>query len=74
MIGTYVFAAVALVITGAVIGVLAVVTLGIHREERASSLTRDTTDRTIRGARRVNGAYTRGLALGAGAGHSQRDT
>ena len=63
MIGTYVFAAAALVIAGAVIGVLAVVRLGIHREERAGSLTRDITDRAARGARRVNGAYTRGFAL-----------
>ena len=74
MIGTYVFAAAALVITGAVIGVLAVVTLGIHREERASSLTCDITDRAARGARRVNGAYTPGLALAREPGHYRHDT
>jgi hypothetical protein len=74
VIGTYVCAAAALVIAGAVIGVLAVVTLGIHREERAGSLTGDTTDLAARGARRMTGAYTRGLALSAGAGHSRRDT
>jgi hypothetical protein len=34
-----------LTITGAVIGVLAVVSLGIHREERAFSLTTPTLDR-----------------------------
>ncbi len=74
MIGTYVFAAAALVIAGAVIGVLAVVTLGIHREERAGSLTRDTPDRAARSARRVNGAYTRGLAWPAEPGHYRHDT
>jgi len=74
VIGTYVFAAAALVIAGAVIGVLAVVTLGIHREERAGSLTHDITDRPARGARRLNGAYTRGLALSEGPGHPRRDT
>ena len=73
MIGTYVFAA-ALVIAGAVIGVLAVVTLGIHREERAGTLTRDITDRAARGARRVNGAYTRGFALAREPGHYRHDT
>jgi hypothetical protein len=74
VIGTYVFAAAALVIAGAVIGVLAVVTLGIHREERAGSLTRDITDRATRGARRVNGAYTRGFALAPEPRHFRRDT
>ena len=57
------FAAAALVTAGAALGVLTVVTLGIHREERAGSLTRDITDRAARGARRVNGAYTRSAAL-----------
>lgn len=55
--------AVALVITGAVIGVLAVVSVGIHREERAFSLTSDIPDRIARGTRRLNGVYTRGPAL-----------
>ena len=73
MIGTSVLAAAALVIVGAVIGVLAVVTLGIHREERVGSLTRDITDRAARGARRVNGACTRGLALALEPGHSRHD-
>jgi hypothetical protein len=73
VIGTYVSAAAALVIAGAVIGVLAVVALGIHREERAGSLTRDITDRTARGVRRVNGAYTRGLGLAPQPRHSRRD-
>jgi hypothetical protein len=62
--GIYAFAVVALamVMTGAVVGGLAVVSLGIRREERDLSLTSDTTDRVARGARRVNRVYTRGLA------------
>ena len=74
MIGIYVYAAAALMIAGAVIGILAVVTLGIHREERAGSLTRDITDRAARGARRVNGACTRGLALTPEPARSRHDT
>lgn len=74
MIGTYVFAAVALVLAGAVAGVLAVVTLGIRREERVGSLIGDVTDRVTLGARRMNGAYTRGLALGREPRHYRHDT
>jgi hypothetical protein len=74
VIGTYMFAAAALLIAGAVIGVLAVVTLGIHREERARSLTRDITDRAAGGARRLNGAYTRGLALTSEPARARHDT
>ena len=58
MIEICVLAAV-LMITGAVIGVLAVVSLGIHREERAFSLTTPTLDPAARGARRVTSVYTR---------------
>jgi hypothetical protein len=62
--GIYAFGAVALVmvLVGAVIGVLAVTSLGIRREERDLSLTNGITDRVARGARRVNRVYTRGLA------------
>lgn len=73
MIGTYVFAAVALVLTGAVAGVLAVITLGIRREERAGSLTSDVTDRVTLSARRMNGACTRGLALAREPGRYRQD-
>jgi len=52
--------AVALVAGGVAIGVIGVISLAIHREERAWSLTSDITDRLARGARRVNGACTRG--------------
>lgn len=51
--------AVALVIAGAVLGVVAVVSLGIRREERDLSLTSDITGRGARGARRLNGVSTR---------------
>jgi hypothetical protein len=62
--GIYAFAVVALVLVlaGGVIGGLAVVSLGVRREERGRSLTNDVTGRAARGARRVNGVYTRGLA------------
>ena len=70
MTGIYAFAVVALVLVlvlaGGVIGGLAVVSLGIRREERGRSLTNDVTGRAARGARRVNGVYTRGLAHEAG--------
>lgn len=58
MIGIYLSAA-ALLIAGAALGALAVVSLGIRREERGLSLTSDITDRAARGARRLNGVYTR---------------
>jgi hypothetical protein len=72
--GVYVSAAAALVIAGAVIGVLAVVALGIHREDRHLSLTSDITDRVARGARRVNGVYTRGPGLAHETGRHRHST
>ena len=74
MTGIYAFAVVALVMVmaGAVVGGLAVVSLGIRREERDLSLTSDITDRAARGARRVNRVYTRGLAREPG--YYRRDT
>jgi len=63
MTGFYLAAAAALVIAGAVIGVLIVVCLGIHREERKGSLTKDTDSRIDRGVRRLNGAGFRGYGL-----------
>jgi hypothetical protein len=59
MFGTYVFAAIALVAAGVVIGVIAMVSLGIHREERQFTLTGGTQDRVTRGARRLTGLYSR---------------
>lgn len=61
--GTYLTAAAALVIAGVVIGVLIVICLGIHREERRGSLTRQSDNRMDRGVRRLNGAGSRGCYL-----------
>jgi hypothetical protein len=56
----YLAAAAALVIAGVVIGVLIVICLGIHREERRGSLTKESDSRLDRGVRRLNGAGARG--------------
>jgi hypothetical protein len=61
--GTYLTAAAALVLAGAVIGVLIVICLGIHREERRGSLTKQADTRMDRGVRRLNGAGSRGYYL-----------
>jgi len=63
MAGTYLTAAAALVIAGIVIGVLIVICLGIHREERRGSLTRQSDSPMDRGVRRLNGAGSRGYYL-----------
>jgi hypothetical protein len=57
MIGVCVLVIV-LIMTGAVIGAVAVVSLGIRREERAFSVTTPTQDRVALGARRITGFYT----------------
>src|SRR4029077_17642631 len=61
--GTYLTAAAALVIAGIVTGVLIVICLGIHREERRGSLTKQSDSRMDRGVRRLNGAGSRGYYL-----------
>jgi len=63
MFGTYLAAAAALVIGGIVVGVLIVISLGIHREERRRSLTRQSDSAMDRGVRRLNGAGSRGYWL-----------
>ncbi len=63
MTGTYLAAAAALVIAGVVFGVLIVISLGIHREERRGSLTKESDSRMARGVRRLNGASSRGYWL-----------
>ena len=60
---TYLTAAAALVIAGIVTGVLIVICLGIHREERRGSLTKESDSRMDRGVRRLNGAGSRGYWL-----------
>lgn len=62
MTGLYVFAAtaIALVVTGVVIGIIAVVSLGIRREDRPGSrLPVDANDRVTRGARQLTGLHVR---------------
>jgi hypothetical protein len=73
VIGIYLSAA-ALLIAGVALGVLAVVSLGIRREERGLSLTSDITDRAARGARRLNGLYTRGPGVIDQVRHYRHDT
>ena len=63
MAGTYLTAAAALVIAGIVIGVLIVICLGIRREERRGSLTKQSDNLMDRGVRRLNGAGSRGYYL-----------
>jgi hypothetical protein len=58
--GTYIFAAIALVAAGATIGVLAVVTLGIRRDDRRGGFPARPRGRAARGARRVTGVGIRG--------------
>lgn len=59
MVMFYVSAAISLLV-GVVIGVTGVVCLGIYREERDCSITRDVTTPLIRGVRRLTGLSTRG--------------
>ena len=63
MAGTYLTAGAALVIAGIVTGVLIVICLGIRREERRGSLTKQSDSRMDRGVRRLNGAGSRGYYL-----------
>jgi hypothetical protein len=69
--GTYIFAAIALVTAGAVIGVLAVVALGIRRDDRRGGFPARAHGRVARGARRVTGVGTRGPELAAQASRRQ---
>ena len=59
MTGTYIFAAIALVAAGAVLGILAVVALGIRRDDRRGRFPARADGRVARGARRVTGVGTR---------------
>jgi hypothetical protein len=74
VVGIYVFAAAALVIAGAAIEILGVVSLGIRREGRAFSLTSDITDPVARAARRINRVYTRGHGLAREISHYGHNT
>jgi hypothetical protein len=59
MIEAYALTAVALLAAGATIGFMALVCLGIRREEAAGSLTTSASDRITRGARAANGLSAR---------------
>ncbi len=63
MAGTYLTAGAALVIAGIVTGVLIVICLGIRREERRGSLTKQSDSRMDRWVRRLNRAGSRGYYL-----------
>jgi hypothetical protein len=69
--GTYIFAAIALVGAGAVLGILAVVALGIRRDDRRGGFPARTHSRMARGARRVTGVGTRSPELAADASRQQ---
>jgi hypothetical protein len=63
VIEIYVFTAIALVAAGVMIGVLAVLSLGIRRDDRPGGFPADTDDRVVRSARRVIGAGARAPEL-----------
>lgn len=71
MTGTYVFTAIALVAAGAVIGVLAVVALGIRRDDRRGGFPAHTRSRIARGARQLTGTGVREPEPAAGASPRQ---
>jgi hypothetical protein len=48
-----------LLVAGAIAGVLIVLAVGIHREEKAYSLTVTNPSRLVSAARAANGVYTR---------------
>jgi hypothetical protein len=62
MIQVWVIAAFALVVMGVILGAVAVVCIGIRREEKAMSLARPAPGRLANGVRAVNGFYSRGLS------------
>jgi hypothetical protein len=75
MIGMYAILAVALIAAGAAFGIVALVTLGIRNEERASrhdkaaSLLAGSPGRAASGARFANGVYTRSSQTAYPVGH-----
>jgi hypothetical protein len=72
--GTYIFAAIALVTAGAVIGVLAVVALGIRREDHRGRFPARPRGPVGRAARRITGTGTRSPQLAAAQASRQQDT
>ena len=74
MAGIYVFAAAALLMAGAAIGVVAVVSLAIRREDHDLSLTRDITNRKSPGRPADKRRGHPGLGLGDEPGYHRRNT
>jgi hypothetical protein len=71
--GTYIFAAIALVTAGVVIGVLGVVSLGIRREDRRGGFPARPHGWLARSARRATGAGTRSPQLAVAQPSRQQD-
>jgi hypothetical protein len=71
--GTYIYAVLALilVLAGATIGILAVIGLGIKRDDRLGGFPADTDDRAARAARRVIGVGARSAGLADSARRQQ---
>jgi hypothetical protein len=63
MTETYIFAALALVMTGVTIGILVMISLGIKRDDRPGRFPVKTDDWTARAARRVIGVGARSAEL-----------
>jgi hypothetical protein len=63
MVIAILMAAVALLGLGAVLGYIALVSLGIHREEASQTLTLPTADKIVRGARTTMGVHAKQPAL-----------
>jgi hypothetical protein len=72
MIEVYALAAVAMAAAGGVVGFLAVVSLGIRREEAAYTMTEPTSDRLARCARAANGVYARAPGVASQVRHGRR--
>lgn len=63
MTETYIFAALALVMTGVTIGILVMISLGIKRDDRPGGFPVKSDDWTARAARRVIGVGARSAEL-----------
>jgi hypothetical protein len=75
MIGMYAIIAIALIVLGITLGIVVVVSLGIRREEKASSLTIGSPGRAASGARAIIRVYARrpGVAYQARAQKQDED-
>ena len=71
MIAMYVSAAIALVAAGAAVGIVAMVCLGIKRDDRPGGFPADANDRIARAARKMTGAAARRPERAAAASRRQ---